>query len=571
MTEAFSKHGEVLDIHVPRKNNKAKLGFAFVQMSNKAEAGMALKALNGTQLAGRAVAIDWALPKDKFESKQDAVEKKKVEEEMDVDADSDEDGDDDDDDQSEESHDTDDDKAMSSDDENDDDESDEDDSDEDEDEEGEKEESKPIPERPSDVGEGRTMFIRNLPFTCEEEDVVELFSQFGAVNYAKLVIDRASGVPKGSCFLQFNSKDGADSCIKGSESNSGLSMGGRDLYVTMAVTRQQAGDMGKDKDKKKEQKDTRNLYLAREGMIRPGTEAAKDVSQADLTKRATIDGNKRRKLKDQNVFVSSVRLCVHNLPTTVTDKQLRTVGIKAAGDKYAKVTECRIMRDLDRVTATDKTGKSRGFGFISFGEHSHALEALRHLNNNPQVFGEGKRPIVEFSLENRKALEAKEKRLDKSKARLTVIARQNGVSVDPGKKRKYREVPKFKSRDAKPLATRKQQDVVARSMHEGKPLGLPKHSGPKERHKPRPNAFQDTKKKSKPYNPGGQPNKGSLFAKQPQSFQRNDQRNGQRNDQRNDRGSKAPMMKPGKRKADTDSFDKLVASYKAKIMKSVKL
>ena len=45
------------------------------------------------------------------------------------------------------------------------------------------------------------------------------------------------------------------------------------------------------------------------------------------------------------------------------------------------------MRDLQRVNA-DGVGKSRGFAFVNFSTHQHALKALRALNNNSQVFGE---------------------------------------------------------------------------------------------------------------------------------------------------------------------------------------
>ena len=55
-----------------------------------------------------------------------------------------------------------------------------------------------------------------------------------------------------------------------------------------------------------------------------------------------IDAAKRRKLKDQNVFVSSVRLCLHNLPATVEDAQLRKLCLKAAQDPKAKVTEVSV-------------------------------------------------------------------------------------------------------------------------------------------------------------------------------------------------------------------------------------
>ena len=52
-----------------------------------------------------------------------------------------------------------------------------------------------------------------------------------------------------------------------------------------------------------------------------------------------IETNKRLKLKNPSIFVSTTRLCVHNLPTSVTDKQLRKVFLKAAGDRSAVVTE----------------------------------------------------------------------------------------------------------------------------------------------------------------------------------------------------------------------------------------
>lgn len=67
------------------------------------------------------------------------------------------------------------------------------------------------------------------------------------------------------------------------------------------------------------------------------------------------------------------------------------------------------MRNRNEVTK--KFGKSKGFGFIEFAQHEHALEALRKLNNNPDTFTKQQRPIVEFSIESKVALN----RLDKRK------------------------------------------------------------------------------------------------------------------------------------------------------------
>ena len=52
-----------------------------------------------------------------------------------------------------------------------------------------------------------------------------------------------------------------------------------------------------------------------------------------------VEEVKRQKLKNVDVFISPLRLCVRNIPATVQDQQLRTMFQQAAGDKKAVVTE----------------------------------------------------------------------------------------------------------------------------------------------------------------------------------------------------------------------------------------
>lgn len=47
--------------------------------------------------------------------------------------------------------------------------------------------------------------------------------------------------------------------------------------------------------------------------------------------------------------------------------------------------QSRIMKDL-KTLSDDGTPVSKGYGFISFAEHEHALQALRKVNNNPDIF-----------------------------------------------------------------------------------------------------------------------------------------------------------------------------------------
>lgn len=71
------------------------------------------------------------------------------------------------------------------------------------------------------------------------------------------------------------------------------------------------------------------------------------------------------------------------------------------------------MRDMNRVSGQG-VAKSRGFGFVAFDEHLHAMGALQKTNNSPEPFGPDKRPIVEFAIESRAALEKKARRLHSS-------------------------------------------------------------------------------------------------------------------------------------------------------------
>ncbi|VDQ09010.1 unnamed protein product [Trichobilharzia regenti] len=59
--------------------------------------------------------------------------------------------------------------------------------------------------------------------------------------------------------------------------------------------------------------------------------------------------------------------------------------------------------------------RSLGYAFVTFDNHENALRVLNGLNNNPNAFpSSNRRPIVEFSVENMRALQLKEKRAQKS-------------------------------------------------------------------------------------------------------------------------------------------------------------
>ena len=72
--------------------------------------------------------------------------------------------------------------------------------------------------------------------------------------------------------------------------------------------------------------------------------------------------------------------------------------------------QCVILRDNEKTDAKGQA-KSRGCAFVEFDSHESALVCLRQMNNNPSLFG-GKpaRPIVEFAVENVRALHIQQKK-----------------------------------------------------------------------------------------------------------------------------------------------------------------
>ncbi|ELU03655.1 hypothetical protein CAPTEDRAFT_219142 [Capitella teleta] len=549
LREKFQKFGKILEVKIPLKGDKAKntmKGFAFVQFETVEEAQAALE-MNAQQILNRPVAVDWCIGKTKFvqanvasvkEAKEDSTiektvnkekkkkEKKKIEnggmkvynygegmipggeddknekedEEVEEDESESEEEEDEESEEMEESEqeveeeeevDSDDEMEIEEDDSNDnDDDEDEDVSDE---KEGKTKTKKKDVSGKSDTEEGRTLFVRNLSFESEEEDMYELFSELGDVVYCRITMNKETGKSRGTGFVQYSSKEDADKCLEVANDpgpNGGLMLDERELKVSVALSKDKVGKVvEKRKESEKEKPDKRNLQLAREGLIRAGTKDAEGVSATDMAKRQKLQMVFRTKLKNDNIFISPTRICIHNLPPTLEDAKLKKLIFRQIKEPLAKITECRVMRDMDRLNTAGK-GKSRGYAFVNFEAHEHALKALRTLNNNPAVFTDIKRPIVEFSLENKLVLTAKQKRQDRSKAKAEALTTGQGVYTDKKKKEK-----KEKKEAVVALAPAPSSGVVAEMKKLKK--GLPSHWGPKIRHKARTPQVTAPKKKEK--------------------------------------------------------------------------
>jgi len=79
-----------------------------------------------------------------------------------------------------------------------------------------------------------SIYVGNLPYDTTEEQVVDLFKQFGEVNRAALVKDRETGRPRGFGFVEMPNDNEARSAI---EALSGKDFEGRPLTVNEARNR----------------------------------------------------------------------------------------------------------------------------------------------------------------------------------------------------------------------------------------------------------------------------------------------------------------------------------------------
>ncbi|CAG8572202.1 6192_t:CDS:2 [Paraglomus brasilianum] len=312
---------------------------------------------------------------------------------------------------------------------------------------------------PPPVSEGTTLFIRNLSFDAIEEDLHRIFRPFGPLRYCLITMDHETGRSRGTGFVCFWEKQHADACLTEAEnSNSSISttelsflskkskrelgyksiltadpsdslvakftLHGRVLSVTRAVEREEAKKFMDNNRIKKRQEDKRNLYLMREGVIFPDSPAAAELNPATISKRVASYSQRKNLLqRNPNLFISKTRLSIRNLPLSAGEKELKELAKESISkfkedvkkglrnplqpeemaegwDRKPVVKQAKIVRSKDRIDAASRKQRSKGYGFLEFTQHAHALAALRYLNNNPELFSDKKRLIVEFAIEN---------------------------------------------------------------------------------------------------------------------------------------------------------------------------
>lgn len=490
--DKLARFGPIVDVDVPRmlvtkadgKQTERIRGFAFATFLCLKDAQQAVAKAADLKICNRPVAIDFSLSKEAFVKYGDTGGSVEGTNEIDmgegaVDAEGqhdpaeagetaeEEEGDDED---SGADSDMMDDDEEDPEEDDDNDGSDTDEADESEDEDDEPQSSQPKKQRyGDDVHEGRTVFVRGLPFDAVAADLRQAFGTFGRVELAVVVMDKASGMSKGMAFVKFVQASSASTCVAAATPD-GVLVKQRLCKVDIAVDKASVDQI---KSKELKAKDKRNIYLANEGLVASETTP---MSAYDREKRERAQSEKKKKLLNPLFFVSDKRLNLRNLSKAMGDQEVRALCIEAAkaglknklvstkdmhnalvaqGNASTAVVAsfkpksatnasssaadplsippvtkgalktAKVMRDMDRLT--EGKAQSRGYAFVEFRHHAHALACLRELNNNTayadraiDADGKGMDPVksrimVEFSLENMRKVKILQERQEKSR------------------------------------------------------------------------------------------------------------------------------------------------------------
>ncbi|KAL9191460.1 hypothetical protein ACHAXT_001166 [Thalassiosira profunda] len=245
---------------------------------------------------------------------------------------------------------------------------------------------------------------------------------------------------------QFVSSKNLAMGVGGEGGSGGLTLKGRHIFVDAAVDRTTASSLAVQRDadgkpiKKMVGKDKRNLYLKNEGRVASAADTGdaqsasatfggrwEDLPPGDRAKRERAFADKSTKLRSPLFFISPTRLAIRNLAKHVGESELKQLvfGALKTGLEHKLATpkdavshwraggelpHSEVMRRatdptlvtppideknlkesvpsvfIDRDTSGGRKtadAPSRGFGFVEFAHHAHALAVLRQLNNNP--------------------------------------------------------------------------------------------------------------------------------------------------------------------------------------------
>ena len=395
----FRSYGKVKQVTLPQKNFGLSAGFGFVVLRGRKNAERALEGVNGREVDGRTLAVDWAVEKEIWETLQNET---KVKESRDQDIDAltvsrvNQSV------NSQDSHQIDIEDVLQSD-------ARQSDSD--------REDSQPTPNEDKEAdgdptpwrtdNRNSTLFIRNLPFSSTDESLRGHFELFGPVRYARVVLDQATERPKGTGFVCYYNQEDADSCL-GEAPKIQLAPGhakatiksannlpakqslledtkldlsgrytieGRVLQLSRAVDRNEATRLtfASSSIRDAQDKDRRRLYLLSEGTVPSHTHLYEQLSLPEIKIREDSAKQRQSLIKGNPMLhLSLTRLSIRNLPRGITSRILKALAREAVVG-FAKdvksglrkpLSKEELLRGGEEMKQAETARKAKGKGIV---------------------------------------------------------------------------------------------------------------------------------------------------------------------------------------------------------------
>lgn len=513
----FRSYGKIKQIILPKKKG-ILAGFGIVIVRGRKNAEKALKGVNGKEVDGRTLAVDWAVDRETWEKtkqeeqhedegvadlEQQPDEDKLIDNGDDINADDDLDMDDDDDEELE---------------------------DESEDEDAADEEEK---RRLSN--NNKTLFVRNVPFTCSDEILQEHFSQFGDVRYARIVLDHNTERPRGTGFVCFYKEEDCIACLKQApkakrpqSSSKGLkdsaaaggqsilqdeysdpsgqyTLDGRVLQISRAVNKDEAAKLTEEGVQKRYSRDNdkRRLYLLAEGTIPNNSPLFEKLTPSEKAIREASEKQRKTLIQSNpSLHLSLTRLSIRNIPRNITSKDLKALAREAVvgfakdvregkrqplskEEKYrggeqmkeaehdrklkkqGVVKQAKVVfegREGNKISEEAGAGRSRGYGFVEYYTHRNALMGLRWLNGHAVDY------VAKESGQKKKMVVEKVEAAERRKRLIVEFAIENAQVVQrrDEREKQVRERPKGVGKGAKGGVEEEKEKTVAGKKVNGK-------------------------------------------------------------------------------------------------------
>lgn len=223
--------------------------------------------------------------------------------------------------------------------------------------------------KPKIIRKTARLVVRNLPFSCSEQEVEKHFSQFGNIQEVKLLRKNDDRLV-GCGFVQFENKLAASNALS---HTSGEPFKGRPIIVDWAVPKRKYHSI---KCEESTNVDSNESELSNKSVASKITEDSSDETiLSDNSKRKTKTNNSRMKKFCPDVD-NGRTVFFKNVPFSVDNEQLRECAEELAGPvEYAVIC-------LDPLTE-----HSKGTAFIRF-KKKHVAEKV--LNNECKLVLLGK-------------------------------------------------------------------------------------------------------------------------------------------------------------------------------------